>query len=766
MPLPPTIRRPDGPPAVVQSIEEFQCNFNIFSESSLSELDWSNVVAAGSSVVNTLLPVPEEYSRTKRGLREFYHEKFCPASDVDMLLYGLTEEQAIEKIKAIEAAVRDAVLTRITVVRTKHAITINSKDTDRGETEGEVTEGADESDGELVDGSDSEAEGKSMATGLFAKVKREEAAPLDDAACDDNEDEPDFYDINLTAWDTPCSALHLAVVNGHVHVVQPLVQEYGADVLLPVKFDEKDALLILVLALTLPVEKAKEMTKTLVSLEALSLIVPTSSPSLLFSPQKEKFTTAMNSDLETIKVLTLASWTSESGKDEAPLKIAVYDQNSKNPFSLAYSRGHYDAAKAFLEIAHAQYAPEDKSKTRYTMDHADEYSDYSDDDDASTSSDEGRPTIYSHIVDNVFTIENVGEVSMKVDSRTKPLQMVDWMAFHRKGANRQVSPLRAAILDNDTEKLKFLLDIYEHWTAQALDAEDEVSGFYSFPIDDFKAAIEGGHVELLGETIRRTGAGLPLESMVKNAGVELQVEPRWYQGSAVYGKKRKDWAEAGPRGGISGSGGTQTSPLLIAAFAGHAALSFTPKAKQLRPILDLLDPATHSFRCPRSATGWKRAGADPAIIRAVVDFDPSLLCIENAVGRTPAEVAHDCYPCRFRPGKPVTWLATASPFELIKPKVCDEPRDHETAMNVAKNRRFCAEVLARNGQPRRTLVGLGSANLVAKRLARRHVHDRYNFRFVEKEQDEAVASEPAESEDDISRHYPLAPSAPSALSIG
>ncbi|KAL2178848.1 uncharacterized protein P884DRAFT_122778 [Thermothelomyces heterothallicus CBS 202.75] len=321
----------------------------------------------------------------------------------------------------------------------------------------------------------------------------------------------------------------------------------------------------------------------------------------------------MNSDLETIKVLTLASWTSENGKDEAPLKIAVYDQNSKNPFSLAYSRGHYDAAKAFLEIAHAQYAPEDKSKTRYTMDHADEYSDYSDDDDASTSSDEGRPTIYSHIVDNVFTIENVGEVSMKVDSRTKPLQMVDWMAFHHKGANRQVSPLRAAILDNDTEKLKFLLDIYEHWTAQALDAEDEVSGFYSFPIDDFKAAIEGGHVELLGETIRRTGAGLPLESMVKNAGVELQVEPRWYQGSAVYGKKRcvsghatgmclfyctnqptnptsrKDWAEAGPRGGISGSGGTQTSPLLIAAFAGHVALSFTPKAKQLRPILDLLD---------------------------------------------------------------------------------------------------------------------------------------------------------------------------------
>lgn len=40
MPLPPTMRRPDGSPAVVQSLQEFQRNFNVFCESSLSELDW------------------------------------------------------------------------------------------------------------------------------------------------------------------------------------------------------------------------------------------------------------------------------------------------------------------------------------------------------------------------------------------------------------------------------------------------------------------------------------------------------------------------------------------------------------------------------------------------------------------------------------------------------------------------------------------------------------------------------------------------------
>lgn len=55
------------------------------------------------------------------------HEKFCPASDVDLFLYGLNEEQAVEKIRKIEAAVRDGILTETTTVRTKNAITICSR---------------------------------------------------------------------------------------------------------------------------------------------------------------------------------------------------------------------------------------------------------------------------------------------------------------------------------------------------------------------------------------------------------------------------------------------------------------------------------------------------------------------------------------------------------------------------------------------------------------------------------------------------------------
>lgn len=127
LPLNEKSRKADGSPAVVSSLKEFQDNFTIFTEGALSDIDWSHVVAAGSAVVTSLLPVPEKYRGSKRGLREYYHEKFAPASDVDLFLYGLTEEQAIEKIKHIEDQIRNTILYETTTIRTKHTITIASQ---------------------------------------------------------------------------------------------------------------------------------------------------------------------------------------------------------------------------------------------------------------------------------------------------------------------------------------------------------------------------------------------------------------------------------------------------------------------------------------------------------------------------------------------------------------------------------------------------------------------------------------------------------------
>lgn len=127
MPLKNAERKPDGAPAIAGSLPEFKTQFNLFTESSLADLNWDNVVVAGSAVVTPILSVPEEHAGSKRSLRRYYHEIVAPASDVDLFLYDLTEEQAIEKIKHIEKNVRDALLVETTTIRTKNTITIASQ---------------------------------------------------------------------------------------------------------------------------------------------------------------------------------------------------------------------------------------------------------------------------------------------------------------------------------------------------------------------------------------------------------------------------------------------------------------------------------------------------------------------------------------------------------------------------------------------------------------------------------------------------------------
>ena len=78
-------------------------------------------------MTTALLPVPKKRAGSKRRLREYYHEHLAPASDVDLFIYGLNEEQAIEKIKQIERNIKDSILHETTTIRTKNAITIASQ---------------------------------------------------------------------------------------------------------------------------------------------------------------------------------------------------------------------------------------------------------------------------------------------------------------------------------------------------------------------------------------------------------------------------------------------------------------------------------------------------------------------------------------------------------------------------------------------------------------------------------------------------------------
>lgn len=113
MPLSETRRRKEGTPAMVADLDEFKSNWAIFTENSLSLFDWSNVVAAGGSVLACLAPVPDASKESKRALRKHFHTNAFPTSDVDLFLYGMTPEQAEAKIIAIYKGVSCFILVSI-----------------------------------------------------------------------------------------------------------------------------------------------------------------------------------------------------------------------------------------------------------------------------------------------------------------------------------------------------------------------------------------------------------------------------------------------------------------------------------------------------------------------------------------------------------------------------------------------------------------------------------------------------------------------------
>jgi ankyrin repeat protein len=309
------------------------------------------------------------------------------------------------------------------------------------------------------------------------------------------------------------------------------------------------------------------------------------------------FQACWDADLPTVKELTLAVW----GEKESPLKIAVQDFSNFSPFSIAVLRNHRDVAKAVLEIAHAQWAPEVKvGQTKHSVQQASE-------DDSSSDGHEDAIHIYSEIVDDRFTVENIGEVQSQVKSNVTPLQLISWpcpvsrffedddvatttktrffgasasfytrygrnysrrtrgprrilkdaangRTYHVESAPTQehleevIKPgnlFQLAVYLDDLELLHFLITMGEDCTLQKADTDDATSTFFHFDEQDFLYAIQLGRVQLLKEIIERTGAGIPLDDLVKKSGVEVPEKPKYYQGLSVHGKKRADWASAG-----------------------------------------------------------------------------------------------------------------------------------------------------------------------------------------------------------------------------
>jgi hypothetical protein len=255
--------------------------------------------------------------------------------------------------------------------------------------------------------------------------------------------------------------------------------------------------------------------------------------------------------------LTLAPW--GAAAENIPLKIATWDRNAtftwspdnNSPFTIAVLRGHNDVARAILDIAYAQYERTEEEKVRYRL--AEEEDD--------GDSDSGGPGIskdlqvYKEIIDDRFTVDVISEVATQVKSRVSPLGLIghvtptlwsygkffapdtkltyglDKMEVEGGG---YISLLAWAVTTNDKDMFKLLVDLdLECRTGRWSEKTDSSANLPALKDSDFLLMIKYGRLDMLTEVIRRYGAGLDLQSLVKQSGVKLVEKPKYYQGLSV-----------------------------------------------------------------------------------------------------------------------------------------------------------------------------------------------------------------------------------------
>lgn len=215
------------------------------------------------------------------------------------------------------------------------------------------------------------------------------------------------------------------------------------------------------------------------------------------------FEAAWNNDLETIKAITLAPWQLDTERElKSPLQIAVQDHNGFSPFSIAVLRGHFDLATKIVEICIAQYHEPGKPRVRWNTQPID-----SDDEGYSDESDnENELPIYKELVNDKYTIDNLGEVNNIVKSDVLPLTMIEWSCITRrfldpeKENDNRFSLLEHAVTMNDMELFKYIMKLGAEQQAHLAEEEDDQK-CYTVPREVFRRAIQLGRTEILAEMV-------------------------------------------------------------------------------------------------------------------------------------------------------------------------------------------------------------------------------------------------------------------------
>lgn len=258
------------------------------------------------------------------------------------------------------------------------------------------------------------------------------------------------------------------------------------------------------------------------------------------------FDAAWAGDFERIKELTLHCWGPEN--DQTPLNMAIRDSTDNSPFSIAFLRGHYGVATAILEIVQSQWTPPEKDNVRFRLRSDNDVDDGSCDDEVYSDDEYDEDTrLVEEVVDKKFTIDNVGQVSMQVESHSTPLEVItgNWRTFVIQGGTTRATDhhglFKHCFNVDDAHGLNILLDLAQYWSRKGRRSttdEGQQEQTFTLPQEDFTFALASGKTRLLGIIIERTGAGMPLDVLVKKTGVQFKEQPKYYQGLTVYGMKR------------------------------------------------------------------------------------------------------------------------------------------------------------------------------------------------------------------------------------
>jgi hypothetical protein len=159
-----------------------------------------------------------------------------------------------------------------------------------------------------------------------------------------------------------------------------------------------------------------------------------------------------------------------------------------------------------------------------------------DSDEGSDDDDDENLPIFSELVSDDFTIDNLGEVSNIVKSNVLPLTMIEWHCKPQRFLksedvtnDQQRTLLGHAVYQDDMELLKYIIQIgAEQQALLAQEADDQKC--YSVSIPVFQLAIQLGRTALLAELIKSSGAGIPFNEIIQRTGIEIKTKPRYYQG--------------------------------------------------------------------------------------------------------------------------------------------------------------------------------------------------------------------------------------------